>query len=659
MSPQILCNQAIEFHQRGNLVQAERLYLDILAAEPSNFVACHLLGVVRHQQGRDVEALELIGAALKINPDAAEALSNYGFVLKALGRFKEALASFDRAIAVNGNFAEAWNNRGIVLLDLERFDDALRSCDKSLEINSNYAEAWNNRGLALRQLSRLGAALSSYDKALAVRPDFPEALNNRGVTLLDLHRPEDALVSFDKALAIKPDFADALNNRGTILQNQMRFEEALACYDRALTIKPGFVDALNNRGAILQYQMCFEEALACYDQALTIKPNFADALNNRGAILQNQMRLEEALACCDQALMIKPDFADALNNRGAILQNLKRFEEARQSFDNAIAVDPSHTQAHLNKGLGALLMQQFDVGWQLFERREKGRASVRSRTYPQPVWTGAQDINGKILFLYAEEGLGDTIQFYRYAALAQARGARVILSIQDVLIRLVKVGCPGIEIIGFQASPEHIDFHNQLLSMPLAFGTDGNNIPAKNPYLWAEPDRVRTWANKIGCNGFRIGISWQGNKRLTADVGRSFPLRHFERLSKTPNVRLISLQKNAGVEQLLNMPFGMKVETFSGEFDIGSDAFIDTAAMMENLDLIITSDTAVAHLAGALGRPVWVALKYVPDWRWFLDRTDSPWYPTMRLFRQTSMGDWEGVFIEIQEQLEALVGLRD
>jgi tetratricopeptide (TPR) repeat protein len=587
MNPKLSCNQAIEFHQRGNLVEAERLYFQILAVEPSNFIANHLLGVIRHQQGRNVEALQLIGAALKLNPDSAEALSNYGFVLKSLGRFKEALASYDRALTIKGDFAEAWNNRGIVLLSLERFDDALQSCDNALAIKSNYAEAWNNRGLALRQLKRSMAALSSFDMALTIRSDFPEALNNRGVTQLDLERFGDALASFDEALTIKPDFADALNNRGAVLQNEMRFDEALACYDQALTIKP--------------------------------------------------------------------DFADALNNRGATLQNLKRFDEALECFDRAIGAVPDHAQAYLNKGLCALLMEHFEVGLRLFESRERGPGSVRSRSYPQPLWTGADDINKKTLFLYSEEGLGDTIQFCRYAALARARGARVILSVQDVLVGLMKVGFPAMEIIGSQATPQHIDFHNPLLSMPLAFNTDRSNIPASVPYLRAEPDRIRTWANRIGRDGFKIGISWQGNKRVTADIGRSFPLHHFERLSKSRNVRLISLQKNAGVEQLLELPSGMKVETFGDEFDDGPDAFIDTAAVMESLDLIITSDTAIAHLAGALGRPVWVALKFVPDWRWFLNRSDSPWYPTMRLFRQTSVGDWYDVFTEIQKQLEALV----
>jgi tetratricopeptide (TPR) repeat protein len=589
MNLQLLCNQAIEFHKRGSLPEAERLYLNILAVEPSNFIACHLLGVVRHQQGRNAEALTLIAAALKINPDAAEALSNYGFVLKSLGRFKEALESYDRAVAIKDDFAEAWNNRAIVLLSLEHFEDAIQSCDKALAIKSNYAEAWNNRGLALRQLKRFEAALSSYDKALAIKPDFPEALNNRGVTLLDLDNFEGALVSFDNALSIKPDFSDALNNRGAVLQHQMRFEEALACYDRVLSAQP--------------------------------------------------------------------DFADALNNRGASLQNLRRFEEALQSFDHAISVAPGHAQAYLNKGLCALLMEHFDVGLPLFERREKGPASVRSRTYPQPLLSGADDINGKVLLLYAEEGLGDTIQFCRYATLAQAQGAKVILSVQDVLVRLLKFSYPAIEVIGSKVKSSNIDFHNPLLSMPLAFGTDRKGIPATVSYLQAEPDRVRTWASRIGAGGFRIGISWQGNNRVTADVGRSFPLRHFERLSKTPNVRLISLQKNAGVEQLLDLPSDVKVETFRDGFDDGRDAFVDTAAVMENLDLIITSDTAIAHLAGALGRPVWVALKYVPDWRWFLERSDSPWYPTMRLFRQTSIGEWEDVFIEIQKQLEAFVGL--
>jgi hypothetical protein len=276
------------------------------------------------------------------------------------------------------------------------------------------------------------------------------------------------------------------------------------------------------------------------------------------------------------------------------------------------------------------------------------------RSYPQPAWTGKESLDGKILFIYPEQGLGDTIQFCRYAELAEARGAKVILSVQDPLVRLMRQLGPTIGIVGQDAAPPDFDYHVALMSLPWAFRTDWNTFPARIPYLRAEPERVGKWRRIIGNGGFKVGICWQGNRRGQVDAGRSFPVRQFECLAGLPGVRLISLQKNDGAGQLLDLPAGMTVETLGDDFDSGGDAFVDTAAAMENLDLVITSDTAIAHLAGALGRPTWIALKHVGDWRWFLDRSDSPWYPTVRLFRQSQRGDWAGVFSEIERQLAAL-----
>jgi hypothetical protein len=296
-----------------------------------------------------------------------------------------------------------------------------------------------------------------------------------------------------------------------------------------------------------------------------------------------------------------------------------------------------------------MLLQRFDEAWPLYEARHQltPLAKMPERTAR---WTGAQDIKDKTLLLHAEQGLGDTIQFCRYALMATARGARVILMVQDALVALLRDLGPGITVMGFSAPPPETDFHCPLLSLPAAFGTTEQTIPAYAAYLRAEPARVARWASRIGQDGLKLGINWQGAVSKI-DAGRSLPLRQFAPLAAVPGIRLISLQKNAGAEQLRDA--GLPVETLGEDFDVGPDAFLDTAAVMQSLDLIVTSDTAIAHLAGALGRPTWVALKAVPDWRWQLEGARSPWYPSMRLFRQDAPGDWPGVFAAMA------AGLRD
>ena len=347
--PQFI-DQAIALHQKGRLVEAECLYLLVLKAEPDQFDARHLLGLLRYHQGRHSEALELIGKALKTNPNEATALTNHGLVLVALKRFEDALVSYDKALAVRPAFAEALYNRGNALRELRRFEDALASYDKALAIKPAFAEAFYARGGVLQGLKRFEDALASYDRALVIKPDHVEALNNRGNTLQELKRLEDALGSYDKALAIKPDYAEALNNRGGVLSELKRYEDALASYDKALAIKPAFTEALNNRGKVLHQLTRFEDALASYDKALATKPDYAEALTNRGNTLQELKRFEDALASYDKALVVKPVFAEALNNRGTVLHELTRFEDALTSYEKALAIKPDYAEALNNRG---------------------------------------------------------------------------------------------------------------------------------------------------------------------------------------------------------------------------------------------------------------------------------------------------------------------
>jgi predicted O-linked N-acetylglucosamine transferase (SPINDLY family) len=346
-------DKAVDFHRRGNMAQAERLYLQLLEAKSDHFDALQMLGVLRYQQGRLLDALALIGAALKVNPNAPPALLNYGLVLDALTRREEALASYDKALAIQPDYAEAHYNRGIVLRGLERPAQALASFERALSIKPGYAEAHYNRGNALQDLKRPAEALASYDRALAIRPDTAEVLHNRGNALQALQRPAEALASYDRALAIRPDHVGALNNRGLALAGLHRPAEALASFERALVVRPDDVTALNNRGNALQELGRPLEALASYDRALAIRPAHAQTLYNRGIVLRELQRPAEALASFDQVLSIKPDHVDALNNRGVVLRLLNRPFEALASYDRALSIKPGYVEA-LNNRASAL-----------------------------------------------------------------------------------------------------------------------------------------------------------------------------------------------------------------------------------------------------------------------------------------------------------------
>ncbi len=462
---------------------------------------------------------------------------------------------------------------------------------------------------------------------------------------------DEALDLISRALALQPGAADAWFNRGRILKSAGRLAEALTCYDKALTARPDYAAArraraetYNRHGMALQQDARYDEAIAAYDAALADVPDYSDAINNRAVTLWTMGRFEESLAGFDRALALRPDYVEAHYNRGNALRDMLRLDEAVASFDRAIALDPAFAPAHRNKGFVALMQGDFAAGFQLYEWRKRLAAPVEARDYPQPLWTGSENIAGKTVFVYIEQGLGDTIQFWRFLAPLKTRGARVIVSVQDGMRGLMERATPTVELIGFRSAPAEFDYHIALMSLPLALGLERDAIPAALPYLRAEPGRVARWRGLIGESGFKIGISWQGARGGV--TSRAMPLAYFGGLSRLAGVRLISLQKGFGSERSLP-----GVEVPGPDFDSGPQAFLDSAAVMQSLDLVITLDSALAHLAGALDRPVWVALKQVPDWRWFLGQGDSPWYPRMRLFRQTREGDWASVFAEMEAEL--------
>ncbi|WP_211111710.1 DUF6165 family protein, partial [Azospirillum brasilense] len=516
-------------------------------------------------------------------------------------------------------------------------------------------------GLALTALERAEAE-AAYRQALVFRPDFPEALCNLGAGLNAQGRLEEAGRIYRRVLTVRPDHAEALSNLALIRQGQGMIDRGVAALCRALAVQPGNPDILHNLALALDRQRRPDEAAAAARRAVAVQPFHAEALSTLGTLLRELDRLPSSILAQRNAIILRPAWAEALNNLGNSLHDQGRLDEAVTAYDRAVASRPDFTNAHWNRALSRLLGGDFSRGWDDYEWRLRQEGNqAPGGPFPQPLWRGEEPVRGTLL-VHTEQGFGDTIQFIRYVPAAVARGWRVVVEAPRPLLRLlgslpVPEGRVTLVAKGEPLPP--FDAHCPLLSLPRAFRTEFGTIPAPIPYLKAEPDRVEAWARRLpprtvgadGPGGLRVGIVWQGNPQAAVDRGRSVPLAEFAPLARIPGLRLVSLQKNHGLEQLDRLPEGMAVTVLGPGFDDGPHAFRDTAAVMMGLDLIVTTDTAVAHLAGALGRPVWLALKAVPDWRWLMGREDCPWYPTMRLFRQTRPGDWRPVVARMAGEL--------
>jgi tetratricopeptide (TPR) repeat protein len=595
--------------------------------------------------GRHQEALASYHVALSLRPGFVEARVNRGIAHYELQRFDDALMDYDHAIALRPDNADALSNRGNALGRLGRYDEALASYDDALQLQPHHAEALYNRGLNLHKLKRFEAALASFDHALALRPDYAEALVGRGVALHDQKQFDDALKSYDRALALRPGYAEALVNRGMTLHELTRYDEALASYERALASEPDNVEALTNRGLALHDLERYGEALASHERALAVQPDYAAALGNRGVTLHKLKRFDEALANYDRALALRPDFAETLVNRGVTLHDLKRYDEALASYDRALALQPDLADAHFFAGLSRLLIGDFGRGWLDYEWRKQASAAASKRDFVQPLWLGEGGIADRTILLHSEQGFGDTIQFCRYAALVAAQGACVILEVEAPLQRLM-TGLAGTAQIIAKGEPlPDFELRCPLPSLPLAFKTRLETIPASPAYLLAPAQGLNGDTRLASKSGPKIGLAWAGNPRHRRDRERSIGLCDLLPLLDV-DATFVSLQKEvraADIEALENS----RILDFSYEL---AD-FSDTAALISELDLVISVDTGIAHLAGALGRPVWILLTHVPDWRWLLDRDDSPWYPTARLFRQDERRAWDGVIARVREAL--------
>jgi tetratricopeptide (TPR) repeat protein len=574
----------------------------VTPARPAKNTAAAALqeAIALHQSGRLAGAEKIYRQVLAIEPDHFDALHLLGVIFAQSGKYAEADEQIGAALKLNPNHVNALTNRGNAQLSLARFDDALASYDRALALQPDSVDVSLNRGNALHALGRYGEALVSYDRMLTLQPRHGEALVNRGVTLLALERFADALASCDRALALDASFAEALFNRGLALHRMKRFEDALASYDRALAVRPDYEQANYNRANTLLALGRCEAALPSYDRAIALRPAHAEAHLNRGVALEKLMRFDAALASFARATALRPDFAEA----------------------------------HHNEALCRLLNGDMRSGWKRHEWRW-GTAQLKheKRSFPQPLWLGSDKIAGKTILLHAEQGFGDTIQFCRYAPLVAKRAAHVILEVQAPLRELMQT-LPGAPRILAKGEPlPDFDLHCPLLSLPLASGTELATIPSGTPYLWAPPDAVARWSGRLPLKTRpRIGLVWSGRSAHRNDRSRSMPISVFLSALSGIDATYVSLQREFRAGDSARLRERGDIVYFGEDLH----NFFDTAALIENLDLVISVDTSVAHLAGALAKPVWILLPYNPDWRWLLARGDSPWYPTARLFGRTA-----------------------
>ncbi|VBB14375.1 tetratricopeptide repeat protein [Burkholderia stabilis] len=712
-----ILNRAQQWHGAGRFDDAARDYLAVLAKAPDHPQALHLYGVLQFQRGAadhaeallrqsiaiapDVRALSDLGAiagergrtdealahfaaALRASPDDVQTLVRRGNTLTNLRRHDDALASFDRALAVSPLVLDALCNRGGALRALGRFDEALDTYDRALMVDPHSFESWFNRGLVLREMRRAADALHCFDRANAIRPGVAAIVAERGRTLADLDRLNEALAAFDEAIAADPARLDALCDSAAVLERLGRADEALARCDRVLAHDPADARALASRGnALLQLER-HDEALDSYARALAIEPRSADTLCNRGTALRHLQRFDAALASYDDALALDSRFAEAWTNRSRVLQDLHRYDEAFASLDRALALRPDHAASWLARGnlfadraqaadafaaydralalqpdwAGAhcaraslhLMEGDFARGWHGYEWRLRDPQFARyARSFTQPAWRGDEPLDGRTILIHAEPDFDDTLQFCRYVPHVAARGARVVLEVPPSLHTLMASLAGTAHVISRGAPLPAFDCHVPLPSLPYAFRTETDTIPRDAAYLHADPQRTREWDTLLGERRRpRIGLAWAGDPAQRHDAGRSIDFARLTPLFDL-DVDWISLQKPVHEHddtRLADTPV-RRVDDELGDF-------ADMAALIGALDLVIAADSAVAHLAGALGARVWVLLPDPPAWRWMRTRGDSPWYPSARLFRQPAPGDWADAIGAVRAALEPM-----
>jgi tetratricopeptide (TPR) repeat protein len=675
---------AVQHHQAGRLREAEGIYQQILAADPISPHALHLLGVLSSQMGQGEAALDFIRRAITLNPTAAQYHASLGAALATLGRTQEAIEIYHRALVLQPDLLDAHANLGTALMKIGKFELAIESLQTALRIGPNnfklldalgsalsqagsheqaveilqralalradFAPTHLTIGNALMKLNRADEAISEYRAALAIRPEYPEAMRNLAGLLSQRGDVDEAIDLARRSIAHQPESSHAWYNLGRALHQQNRLDEAADALSRALALEPRFARAYSELGEVLRNMKSFDRAIEAFNQSLEIEPSAVVHYRIAIALLEQGKR-EEAIAACLKAQSL--GFADQnlFNTLGTIHHQIGEIDKAIGFFQQALIIQPDFPLARWNLGLLQLLKGDYHDGWLGYEARWKANGLSTPARYSQlGLWNGS-DLKGRRILLDCEQGFGDCIQFIRYVPLIVQRGGKPIVTAFPELRRLFRtvpcleeIICPPEEIPSFDAQ-------SPLGSLPRLFETTLQNVPTNVPYLFADLILAGRWRARVPTDGrIKVGLVWSGKPGSKDNASHSLGLAALAPLGATPNTWFCSLQKGPAAAETVAPPDGLQITDWTAELQ----DFADTASLIANLDLVISSDTAIAHLAGAMGKPLWLLLSFVPDWRWLFDREDSPWYPSMRLFRQPKIGDWQSSIRQVCRELRKL-----
>jgi tetratricopeptide (TPR) repeat protein len=675
-TPSALLVKGLKHHGCGNLAAAARCYQESLSLSPHNPDALLLLGIIARQTRQFEQAMALTRAAIQQRP-AAHYFLNLAHAQRGAGDLAGAEKACRKALALAPQDPTMHCWLAEILFDCDAYAAARRCCEDALAIQPDFARAYHCIGNLLCKQSDFAAAETSYRRAIALSPDQAEFHFGLGFALQRLGDRRSAKAAFTTALKLRPSFAEAHLNLGNLYYDRGLFPAAAAHYQSALRIRSGYAKAWTNLGNALSRLNHTREAITCYQRALSIKPDSVAAHHGLGNALAEKKDWIQARQYLQHALQLNPASAESHNSLGNLHYSQKNIQDAAESYYRAVEIDSTYARAHVNLGnallalgkhaqarslygrglaldpsspgalynlaLAQLRNGEFRQGWRNYESRWGfEELHLRRRNFRAPLWRGEQ-LDGQTILLHAEQGLGDTLQFVRYAPLVAARGGRVVLEVQQPLVRLLK-HLPGVEtVIPYGASLPAIDVHCPLMSLPLAFGNEIDAIPSADGYLNVEAPKNPASSN------LRIGISWAGNPRHKGDSTRSMPLEFLLPLAEIPGITLISLQKGAVIEQLAFLKDRLPIHDAASSYE----DMHETAQLVSTLDLVLSVDTAIAHLAGAMAKPVWIMLAWVADWRWMEQRADSPWYKTARLFRQSSAGDWASVASQVVAALRS------
>jgi len=677
-------NTALKYHQNGQLSEAEIIYKLVIDEEPCNANAQNLYGILLFQQKRFDESVECGKKAVEIDPsayfyinlgnayiekgDADSAIDSYYHALnlepdnpkifynlahsyKSKSDLDAAINYYNKAIGLNPSYQAAYVNLGNIYMAQRMFNDAIICYQKATNLDPNDASTYNSLGGAFLDINQFDEAIINLERAVKIKPDYVNAYINLGNAYIKKDEIDKAINCLEFAIELNPRNYLSYVSLGNAVLEKDELDKALNLFQTAFSLKPDEAGILLTIGNVYIKKDQLDEALATFNRLLELDPNSFDAYLNIGNTYLKKFNNDKVIEYCEKALELKPDFAEAYLNIGNAYKNKRDIDKSLYYFKKAVESKPDYADAHFNLGTTYLLNKDFDNGWVEYEWRIKRKKSGCPKLdFIQPKWDGSS-LKDKTIYISYEQGYGDTIQFARFLPVLSSMGANVKFKIQASMEQLFNQSNLNAEIINSNYPDNLIKFdtYTYLMSLPYLLKLKANDIPFSNGYLKADINKVSSYKESYFNNDkFKVGIKWKGNPK--GNKYREIPLKYFYSLANIANIKLYSLQKGDGIEQLTDLPNEVEIINLGDSFN----DFSDTAAAIENLDLVISNDTSIAHLAGALGKQTWILISAISEWRWLLDIDTSPWYDSIRLFRQKEVKNWDEVFERVSSNLRKL-----